>query len=1110
MSAAGLLLALVVVAMPVVAAAAACEDPVATVVSVQGGVEGRRAGEAQWVVVHLGDQFCLADAIRVGERSRAGLRLRNDSVLRLDQHTTLTFVDARDPAVSWIDLLRGAAHFVSRFPRSLKILTPFVNGTVEGTEFWVEVGADRTLLGVFAGRVVADNPQGTLTLGSGQAAMATAGQAPTPVAVVRPRDRVAWTLHYPSVLDHRPEQFPDVPGQTWPGMVRRSIAAYRAGDVATAFASLEPPPPGVTDPGFFTYRALLLLSVGRLDEARADIGRALSLRATDPEALALESTIAVVQGRDDEALREADRAVVADPRAAGARVARSYAHQARADLDAALADMREAVGLDPQSALTWARLAEILLATGRLQEARRAADRAVDLAPSLSRPYGVLGFVLLAQLHFAAAQAAFERAVVLGQADPLPRLGLGLARIRQRDLEGGRREIEVAASLDPGNALVRSYLGKAYYEEKRDGAAAEELETAKGLDPNDPTPWFYDALRKQTVNRPVEALQDVQTAIALNDNRAVYRSSFFLEEDQAARMTELGRVYDDLGFQQLALTEGSKSVNVDPGSHSAHRFLADSYSVLPRHEVARVSELLQAQMLQPLNLVPVQPQQAVSRLFVVSGTGPAEPGFNEFNALFERNGVSLYGSLVGGNRGTFGDALAMAGLWDRLSFSAGQYHYETEGFRKNNDVSQDIYDVFVQARLTAQTSVLAEYRAVRLDRGDFLRFDPANFDSTLQHKEDTDTVRAGLRHVFSPHSLLLATVARGTVDTTRATSLFIPDFQFETGDTGYTGELQHILRWEPFQLVTGVGHLDGTRTSALRAFGTRSEDEDTKIRHTNGYLYSSTSWPRPVTWVLGVSVDDFDGVNERRQVNPKVGVLWTPRSGTTFRAAGFRTLTRPLVARQTIEPTQVAGFNQLFDDPEGTTAWRYGVGVDHAIARNLYGGAEVSRRDLRVPFTDLSTGQLIVETVDWREQVGRGYLYWTPHPWWALGLEYYYERLRRDAAFIGDEEVLRSRTHRVPIGVSFFHPIGVTARVRPTYVHQEGKFGDPVAGSISGSDSFWVLDASLAYRLPRRWGIVSVEGRNLLDERFRFQETDLATPVVSRGRLVLFKLNLAY
>jgi hypothetical protein len=158
------------------------------------------------------------------------------------------------------------------------------------------------------------------------------------------------------------------------------------------------------------------------------------------------------------------------------------------------------------------------------------------------------------------------------------------------------------------------------------------------LDPNDPTPYFYDAIAKQTTNRPVEALHDMQRAIELNDNRAVYRSRLLLDADEAARSASLGRVYSDLGFQRLALVEGWKSVNIDPTNFSAHRLLADTYSVLPRHEVARVSELLQSQLLQPLNMTPLQPRLAESNLFLISSLGPGALSFNEFNPIFNRNG----------------------------------------------------------------------------------------------------------------------------------------------------------------------------------------------------------------------------------------------------------------------------------------------------------------------------------------------------------------------------------------------------------------------------------------------------------------------------------------
>jgi tetratricopeptide (TPR) repeat protein len=426
--------------------------------------------------------------------------------------------------------------------------------------------------------------------------------------VVRPRDAVQWALYYPPILDYRPADFANGAETTWQAMVRRSIQFYREGNLEMAFASLAGAPEDIRDPRFFTYRAVLLLSVGRVDEARMDSDRALTLDPRHSPAFAVRSVIALAQNDKAEALHLAQTAVELDPTSAAARVALSYAQQADFDLKGALASLQEAVKLAPDNALAWARLAELWLSSANLDEALKAAQKAVKLHPNLARTQAVLGFAYLTQIKTKDAKKALEQAIQLDQADPLPRLGLGLAKIRESGLESGREEIEIAASLDPNNSLTRSYLGKAYYEEKRDPLARDQFAIAKELDPKDPTPWFYDAIRKQSINRPVEALEDLQKSIELNDNRAVYRSRLLLDEDLAARSASLGRIYNDLGFQQLALIEGWKSLNADPSNYSAHRFLADSYATLPRHEIARVSELLQSQLLQPINITPIQPQ----------------------------------------------------------------------------------------------------------------------------------------------------------------------------------------------------------------------------------------------------------------------------------------------------------------------------------------------------------------------------------------------------------------------------------------------------------------------------------------------------------------------
>lgn len=826
---------------PHVSPAQTPEKWVARAVSVQGTVEARRVGDPQWQLVKLNDTYSAGDTIRVQDRSRADLAMLDQSVLRLNANTQITLQAVKEEQTGVVDLLRGAAHFFSRGARSLEVQTPFTIAGVRGTEFFISLEPDKAFLTIFEGTVVAENPAGSLTLTGGQSAVAEAGKAPVLRVVARPRDAVHWALYYPPVLYFRPDEFP--PGPDWRGMARQSIEFYLKGDLQKAFDAIATVPPTVPDPRFLAYRASLLLAVGRVDEANADIQRALGL-ANDSNALALQSIIAVVQGEKDKALEVAQKAVQAAADSATARIALSYAQQARFDLEGARASLERAVQLDPKNALAWARLAELHSSFGDLDRALQAAQQAVALEPNLSRTQTVLGYAYLTQIKTKQAKEAFEKAIALDQADPLPRLGLGLAKIRESKLHEGSREIEVAASLDPSNSIVRSYLGKAYFEEKRTGLDEREYAVAKQLDPKDPTPHFYDAIAKQTTNRPVEALHDLQKAIELNDNRAVYRSRLLLDSDLAARSASLARIYTDLGFQQLALVEGWKSVNTDPTNYSAHRFLADSYAVLPRHEIARVSELLQSQLLQPTNITPIQPRLAESNLFLISAGGPGGLSFNEFNPLFNRDRVALQASSLAGENDTWAGEGVISGIYKRASFSAGASHFETDGWRTNADQRDDIANAFVQLEISPQTSVQAEYRYRDIERGDLrLRFFPEDFLPGERHTDETHTIRLGVRQAFSPGSIVLGSFTYQDADFgLKIDQLGFPlsSIAAKIPETAFGAELLHLFRSRYFNLTSGMGYFDinGRIDTMVDPAIIPPTTTSTDLSHLNLYAYS--------------------------------------------------------------------------------------------------------------------------------------------------------------------------------------------------------------------------------------------------------------------------------
>ena len=1055
-----------------------CSEPVGTLVSIEGSGEFQPQGQQGWRPVQLHDRFCAGDVLRVGPGGRAAVTLTNETILRINQNSILTF-SAPEERISVLELLKGMLHIFSHRPRALKVSTPYVNGTVEGTEFLVAVDDQQAAITVFEGLVRAANAQGSLDIGSGQSVTAAQGAAPHYSVVVNPREAVQWTLYYPTILPPA------------------------AGAAATEADKL-------------VSQASAALQTGRVTEARTLLDNALSIDAKNSNALALLAIIDVAQNRQESARTRAQKAVQLAPDSAAAGLALSYAQQATFDVDGALNTLLKSAEASPDNVEVLARLAELQLAVGQFDQALATIDRAVAITPANARIQSVNGFVHLTRVEIDEAQAAFNRAIELDQAMPFARLGLGLSLIRKGQVAPGRAEIEIGAALDTSNSLIRSYLGKAFFEEKRDSQAGRQYQIAKELDPADPTPWFYDAIRKQTDNRPVEALHDLQQSIILNDNRAVYRSRFLLDDDLAARSASLGRIYQDLGFQQLALAEGWKSVASQPGNFSAHRFLSDSYRVLPRHEIARVSELLQSQLLQPLNINPVQPQLGRSDLAVVEGAGPGQASLNEYNSLFLRNRFSLQASGIAGSNETLGDELVHSAVYNKLSYSIGQYYYTTDGIRENNDQRYEIYNGYLQGMVSPQTSWLFELRYDEDETGDLtMVIDPAVYDysPTFRQSLDQKSARAGFRHDFKPNSTLVGTAAldSGGTDITGWEGI-----EIFSDSQAIIGELQHLYNSRKFSLRSGAGYfyMEGDDKVVFTDPFPFEAEEEFESKHGNIYSYAQLDLPYEIIATVGLSGDLVDSTDQdREELNPKLGITWQPIDSTLLRGAVFKTVSRSLVNSQTIEPTNVAGFNQFFDDVTASLVWNYGIGIDQKFTNKLYGGAQFLQRDLDVPFIQLdeTTGTTSSAEDEWHEQIASAYLYWAPVEWMSLGLEYFYEDFEHDEMEVGAIfGIFGVTNHRVVPQVSFFHPSGFSARLLANYVDQEREFGDYIPEEAVESDQFWQVDAALSYRLPKRYGIVSLVAKNLFNEEFNYIDTDPANPKFLPEQRFFISLTLQF
>ena len=82
------------------------------------------------------------------------------------------------------------------------------------------------------------------------------------------------------------------------------------------------------------------------------------------------------------------------------------------------------------------------------------------------------------------------------------------------------------------------------------------------------------------------------------------------------------------------------------------------------------------------------------------------------------------------------------------------------------------------------------------------------------------------------------------------------------------------------------------------------------------------------------------------------------------------------------------------------------------------------------------------------------------------------------------------------------------------YWDQDGKFlpqdvPPASANYIPGSDQFWLVDAALSYRLPKRYGFITVGVTNLSDEEFKYFDTNPTNPVIQPDRFIFGKITIA-
>lgn len=903
------------------------------IVSVEGSVTWARGGLAQWEPAGTNQTLQIGDRLRTGGDSRAAVQFSDQSVKRLGELTTLTIAAPAGQEKAAFELEQGKLFFKSwEQPNQLRFKTRTVSGAIRGTEFTLEVAEDgRTMLTLINGAVDLENATGKLTLQSGEEATVEAGQAPRKAPSINTQQRIQWCLYYPGVLNVDELELSDTALAT-------SLAAYRAGDLHGALAGWPAgrEPRGAAEQ---LYRAALALSVGQVTEVER---RLEGVSPTEDRhrrvAGALRQVIAAVQFEK--------RPPLMSPVLATEWLAESYMEQSQTRLEAALPAARRAAELNPKFGFAQARVAELEFGFGRTAAAQAALGRALELSPRNGQALALRGFLLAAAGRHTDSEAAFNRAIAVDSALANAWLGRGLMKIRRGDGVAGRADLQVAATLEPNRALLRSYVGKAFQHTGERALAAKELGLARQLDPGDPTAALYSALLNHQQDRIAAAICDLEESVRLNDNRAVYRSRFLLDQDQAVRGAKLANIYESAGMREVSLRESARSVMFDYASYSAHLNLASSYNVLRdptrfnlRNETEWSSESLIAGLLAP------------------PGAGSLSQNYsqNEYARAFAQPRLGLNSTTE-----YFSDAQEIRQTASQFGYKEGtayaldlDYGYK-RGNRVNNDLSRLDWYSTVKQQLTPEDSVLVRVEYQAYESGDnYQRLDPATARPNLRLTETQEPiVLVGYHHEWSPGVHTLALGGR-FIDEQVFIDLASPQIMAVTAPAGafnpfavnydvdyrsrfefWSGEVQQIFQRERHTDIWGARFQRGEfnassrldNVSGIPAFGgTFMTQGNGNLERITLYAYHNWEILDDLLLTGGVAHDRLtwpvnfrrspltSGEMEKHRWLPKAALVYHPQPTFVARLAYARALGGVSYDESIrLEPTQLAGFSQSF------------------------------------------------------------------------------------------------------------------------------------------------------------------------------------------------------
>lgn len=1074
----------------------------ADIIDLSGRVE-QRLSQGSWQPAKVNDSLSDGDEIQTWE-GKATLLMSDESMVKLNRNSYMRLQTVSQTA-SWrrtsniapasssvlqsiYQLLKGEA-WIRNNNRDLdiEIQTPTVTASLRGTEINIQIVSPELVnIAVLEGALEASNSVGSVRAVAGEVVIAALGQVPRKQTLLSPADSVQWTVRVPNIIDSASwSEQSGISAQ----QLNDVLADLEIQDVIAAQQKIAQLDTNTAQGELLN--ALVDLSTGEHQQAYQrffKLTKSKPNNAVSWRGLALSSLLI---NQKQNSIAAATRATEVQPDNATNWLLLAYAQRAKFDLDTAQQSILKALNLSPNSTLALTELALLQFANDDLQEAQQTIQKALATDNNDSLANSLAGFIEFSQRQHQNAQQSFVRASQLNPQNSEAYLGLSLIAQRQGDSTTAQQQLARAIALEPQRSLYLSYWAKSLHQERRFNKALTVLESASRLDPQDPTPHFYRSIIERDLFTAGEAINSLQTAIELNDQRAVYRSRLLLDQDLASRNINLASIYGGLGLNTLATQKAVQSSLSDFRNFSAHLFLSSALSNAGRTFPAG-SEILVTNLMLPTNA------NALSSI-------------NDYATFFEGPETDAGVTLGFGNNNSYSASAFLGAIKpsQNLYYGFNASTNKTDGWSGNNGFEQSSFAGQLKWQPSQRDSVYANLSAGDTERvgGSFNRFS-IDFLAQDERSNGNDLLLdLGYRRELSPSSDLLVNINLRQVENDVQSLGLIPsddgEFLFSIDELTESLRRTNLLQAQfsqalgKHQLFIGSVLLDGrqtqdySQTSFLADLsGSRlsipaeirqlldendqavNEALDTRIDLSFRSFYVDDIWQlsEQLSLQFGAYFEDFDnGTTNESELNPRLAAVWQANANNTFRLAAFRYLLPQVISR--LHPTHVGGVFITRNTEEGALVeelnlvwernWRSGIFTLNAF------DLERDNRETRGGVSSNQQSTLRGISLALNQQIGNRF---------GLSTALSASEVRDDFSLLQFER----DEFNAGISLTYVSPKRISASVTQSFRHID--FVD----AQRANESIPLTDIALAYTFANRRGSISATITNLFDEEFNW------------------------